>query len=223
MVNPNDPPDLIVTGTHGVRWGVEVTRSYPQVSSFCGKKLVSSEQMHATLRIFGEQIKEKTKPLRYPRKRSYALILQSPGPFSSLKIPVPWKEWTKGITKAICEHIVTNTNSPLRAAGAWLQPREPGNDFRIYTNAGGPQNIDVAAEEMLRQVLDAKSNALSRWNGGVSERWLLILNGYPCANDCDQVQATVNRLVPEHPGGAGLNGIFWCARSDPALIRFPLG
>ena len=217
-VNPADPPDLIVTWTNGVQWGVEVTRTYLQVPSFNGTKLVSSKQIHAQLERFAEQIKKKTKGIR---QRSYTLFLEGPGRFSSLKKPMCWKEWEEEVENAIWEHIVSKTSSPLRLPGVWLQPSEPGQRFSILLGGGGAQNIGSATEQMFQKALQNKSKALFRWNGSFAERWLLLLNRYPLGDDQDQ-RDILNRMARKDPAVAEFNGIFWRGCSGGPLIRLSL-
>ena len=119
-VHAEDPPDLVVNWNDGAQWGVEVTRTYHQVASFDGKKLVSSEQMGVPLWDFAEQLGEKTKGIR---KRSYTLSLEGPGRFSSWKSPVSKKRWQEKTEEAIRRHIVSEKSSILRVPGGMAQTK----------------------------------------------------------------------------------------------------
>ena len=182
----NEPPDLIVTWASGVQWGVEVTRTYHQVETFGGGRLVASEQTVSALTKFAEEVGENTKDVR---KRSYIIFLEGPGPFSSWKMPASKKKWKKDTLQAIWQHIVSEKNCFLRVPGVKLQPSEPGKCWRIYVSGGGgPSEIGSANVRMIRCALEKKTKDLPRWNGHFSERWLLLLNCYPLAEDPPQVK-----------------------------------
>ena len=212
-VHAEDPPDLVVNWNDGAQWGVEVTRTYHQVASFDGKKLVSSEQRGVPLWDFAEQLGEKTKGIR---KRSYTLSLEGPGRFSSWKSPVSKKRWQEKTEEAIRRHIVSEKSSILRVPGVWLKPSELGKRWTI-TVSGGVAEISVATATMVRRALEDKTKDLPRWNGSFAERWLLLLNCYPLAEDFAQVEDTLHQLVRKRPERGGFNGIFWCGYSGRTL------
>ena len=217
-MNADDPPDLVVTWENGVQWGVEVTRTYHQVASFDGKKLVSSEQIGAPLRNFAERLGEKTKDIR---KRGYTLSLEGPGRFSSWKSSISKKRWQEKTEEAIRQHIVSEKSSILSVPGVWLKPGEPGKRWTI-TVSGGVAEISLAIATMVRRALEDKTKDLPGWNGSFAERWLLLLNCYPLVEDLAQVEDTLHQLVLKHPELAGFNGIFWCEYSALTLTPISL-
>src|ERR671919_1840710 len=91
-INANDPPDLIVSWEHGERWGVEVTRAYQQVDQIGNAETVSSEDVGAFLRAFGNTLGEESEGKRH---RDYVLYLEGPGPFSSWKQSASKQRWKK--------------------------------------------------------------------------------------------------------------------------------
>ena len=58
-------------------------------------------------------------------------------------------------------------------------------------------------------------------DGSFAERWLLLLNCYPLAEDLAEVEDTLQLLL-KHPELAGFNGIFWSGPPDWKLSRVPL-
>ena len=207
-VNVADPPDLVVTWDNDIQWGVEVTRTYQQVTSFDGKQQVSSEQIGADLRNFAERLRENTKNTR---KRSYTIFLEGPSRFSSWKKSASKKEWEEETEKAIWQHIVSDKRSPLKVPGVWLRPSELGQRWTIAISSGsGAAETSWATTRMVRRTLGDKTEDLSRWSGSFAERWLLLLNFYPQAEDPSQVEEILRRLVFAHPDVlAGFDGIFY--------------
>ena len=216
-----DPPDLVVTWENSAQWGVEVTRTYHQVASFDGRKPVSSEQIGASLGNFAKQLGDKTKAIR---KCGYTLSLEGPGPFSSWKILASmkrWKKWKEETEEAIWKHIVSEESNILRIPGVWLKPGEPGKRWTI-TVSGGVAETGSATATMLWRALEDKTKDLPKWNGSFAERWLLLLNCYPLAEDLFQVEDTLNQLVLEHPELVGFNGVFWSGYPDRMLTPISL-
>ena len=62
---------------------------------------------------------------------------------------------------------------------------------------------------MIRRGLENRTKDLPKWNGQFSERWLLLLNCYPLAEDPPQVKKILHQLVLEQPEFGRFNGIFW--------------
>ena len=224
-VNVADPPDLVVTWCNGVQWGVEVTRTYQQVTSFDGKKQVSSEQIGAPLRNFAKELGGKTKDIR---KRSYTICLEGPGPFSSWKSPPSkrkWKDWKKETREKIWQHIVSDKRSPLKIPGMWLMPSEPGQRWTIaVSGGGGAAETSWATTRMLQRALDAKTGDLLKWSGSFAERWLLLLNFYPLAEDSSQVENILRQRILAHPEELPrFDGVFfWSGCLDHSLSRISL-
>ena len=216
-VNEADPPDIVVTWENGAQWGVEVIRTYQQVASFEGGEPVSSENIAAPLRNFGEQLGEKTQDIR---KRGYTLDLEGPGRFSSWKSPVSKKRWREKTEEAIRRHIVSNESGILKIPGVWLKPGEPGKRWTISVRSGAAE-ISSATATMLWRAMDDKTKDLP-WKGRFSERWLLLLNCYPLIEDLAQVEDTLQQLILKHPELAGFNGIFWIGPPDWKLSRVPI-
>ena len=220
-VNTNDPPDLIVIWTNGIQWGVEVTRTYHQVTSFDGASLVSSEQIRAALWHFAKKLEEETQDIR---KRSYAIGLEGPGPFSSWKNPPSgrgWKKWKAETREQIWQHIVSGKEYCLKIPGVWLTPREPGKSWRIHPSSG-PAEIGPAISTMLLRAMMDKVKRLPNWNGRFSERWLLLLNCYPLAEDLDQVKSILLDLVRARSAFKQLSGVFWSGYPERRLLSIPL-
>ena len=218
----DDPPDLVVTWENGARWGVEVTRTYPQVESLGGGKPVSSAQTAATLRNFAEQLREKTKGIR---KRGYTLHLEGPGPFSSWKKPdsmKSMKRWKEETEDAIRRHIASEENGILRIPGIWLKPSEPGKRWTIATDSGAFE-IRSTTATMIWRALENKTKDLPKWNGTFASRWLLLLNCYTLVDALGQVKNILRQFVLEHPELAGFNGIFWSGHPNWTLFPISLG
>ena len=141
-VNADDPPDLVVTWENGDKWGVEVTRTYQQVAPFVEGEPVSSEGIIAPLRIFAEQLGEKTQDIR---KRGYTLCLEGPGQFSSWKNLGSKNKWQKETKKTIRKHIVSEDSNILKVPGVWLKPGEPGKRWSIAVGHGAAEIISATA------------------------------------------------------------------------------
>jgi hypothetical protein len=216
--NANDPPDLIITWKHDERWGVEVARAYQQVSQIGKAEVVSSESVVAFLRAFGNELAEETDDKRH---RDYILSLEGPDPFSSWKRSVSRKRWKKETKVLIMNHIASGESRDLAFPGGVLIPGEAGNGWRVMI-AGQVAEIDSATTGMLRRVLKDKTNDLQRWNGTFSQRWLLLLNCYPLADDTAEVEAAIRRLAREKAGPARFDGILWSGYPDRTLIPISL-
>ena len=172
----------------------------------------------ATLRIFAERLEEKTKDIR---KCGYTLNLEGPGRFSSWKSPVPIERRLAEIEKAILRHIDSEERSILKAPGVWLKPGEPGKRWTITVNSGVAE-ISSATNTMLWRAWEDKMKKLSRWEDSFTERWLLLLNYYPLADDLAEVKDTLRQLVRGSQDLAGFNGIFWSGYPDWTLTQISL-
>jgi hypothetical protein len=84
--------------------------------------------------------------------------------------------------------------------------------------AGQVAEITSATTEMLRRALDDKTDDLQRWDGTFSQRWLLLLNCYPLAENGAEVESMLRRLVRESTGPAAFDGIFWSGYPHRTLI-----
>ena len=63
---------------------------------------------------------------------------------------------------------------------------------------------------------------LSRWEDSFTERWLLLLNYYPLADNLAEVKDTLRQLVRGSQDLAGFNGIFWSGYPDWTLTQISL-
>lgn len=219
--NLNDPPDLVVTWESGERWGVEVTRAYQQVEQI-GKanavSSVSSQQESAFLRAFAEKLGEEVEDIR---ERDYILYLEGLGPFNRWKRPVSRKRWKKETRESILRHVASRESGNLEFPGGILRPGGPGKRWTIMVG-GAVAELNSAVAAMLGRALEDKTKDLSKWNGSFAQRWLLLLNCYPLADDSAEVEGTLRQLVRENAGVAGFDGIFWSGYPDRALIPIVL-
>jgi hypothetical protein len=216
--NDNDPPDLIVTWEHGKRCGVEVSRTYQQVSQIGKPEVVSSASVVAFLQAFGNRLGKETEGRRH---REYTLDLECPGPFSSWRRPVPKQEWTEKVKDLVLRHIDAGESEDLCFPGGRLRPGVPGTPWRVSV-AYPVAKLESATTQMLRRVLEDKANDLPRWNGTFFQRWLLLLNCYPLVDDAAKVEGALRRLVRENTALARFDGVFWSGYPDRALIPIPL-
>lgn len=214
--NPSDPRDLVVDWGNGSRWGVEVTRLYQNVQPITADpsaKPVSSEDVRSSLDRFGKQLGEETEAIR---SRDYTLFLSSPGPFSRWRRPVNYPEWKAKVAAAVVEHVRVGGTDRLEGDGYCLKPGSPGRRWTVAVDHGA---IDVAStlQNTLCNALSRKAADLPKWNGTFTERWLLVLNCYPLADDGTEVVGIIRDLVRCRPECAGFDGVFWSGFPDRAL------
>jgi hypothetical protein len=79
-----------------------------------------------------------------------------------------------------------------------------------------------ATTAMIRWSLEDKVEDLIRWKGEFEQRWLLLLNCYPLAENTTELQDTLRRLGREIAGTHRLDGIFWSGFPNRTLTRIPL-
>ena len=214
-VNTNDPPDLVVTWKTGTRWGVEVTRAYQQVEAIDTTASVSSEQVAAPLRAFAERLGESTEPIR---SRGYSLYLEGPGPFSSWEQSASFRKWKKDTEEAIREHITSGKGEELRFPGGKLTPGESGKRWAPMIGSSVTE-ISSSTAAMLWRAVGDKTKGLSNWNGSFDQRWLLIFNCNPLADDVAEIMGMIRQLVQKNQELDGFNGIFWSGISDRTLVE----
>jgi hypothetical protein len=197
---------------------VEVARAYQQVDQIGRAEVVSSEEVSAFLRAFGNELAKETEG---KRSRDYSLYLEGPGLLSSWKRSVSRQRWKKETKVLILNHIASGDERTLRFSGGNLRPRKPGERWTVMVGNQAAET-DSAAIRMLRRVLEDKTNGLTRWNEAFSQRWLLLLNCYPLADNAAEVEGTLRRLVCENAALARFDGVFWSGYPDRALIPIPL-
>ena len=216
-VNENDPPDLIVTWSDGVQWGVEVTRSYLQVARPGSNKSIASATITESLRRFGEDLGEATVGIR---KREHFLSL-GPEPVDSLRGNVPNfdRRWRKRVGADMRRHIVAGETEILRQPGVYLKPGSLGNRWTVVVSPGVAE-IGSAASVMMQRALE-KTAELPTWNANFSERWLLLLNCYPLVDDTSHVEDVLQRLLDQLQNALQFDGVFWsgCPNRDLVPIR----
>lgn len=218
--NERDPPDLVATLPSGVRWGVEVTRAYQQVSRPDEDKPVSSETVYVDLKRWADAVGERTAG---SRTRDYflhlgagALTLQENRP------PLFDRDWKKESAQAILEHVTAGRTSILKRPGLWLKPKGPGNRWAVYVSPGGVAHVGSATVLMLERALLPKARMTANWNGNFNQKWLLVLNNYPLADDVGRVRLIIEKLARAKPELRQLDGIFWGGSPDPSLVAIPL-
>ena len=214
-INPNDPPDLIVTWKDGFQWGVEVTRCYQQVAISSRSNAMSSAGITEPLRRFGEEIGERTKNIR---RRDYTISL-GPDPIDSLSgQPSNFdRAWRKKVELQILRHITSGNNDILRDRGLWFKPGSLGTRWTVMVS-GGVAEMESATSSMLQRALGDKEISLPNWKGSFSRRWLLLLNSYPLVNDVDEIKRTLWQIAEALPGDCRFDGVYWSGCVDRALI-----
>ena len=237
------PPDLLVTWSDGLPWGVEVTRTYLQVAAPVGTgnpaqrcaagqsrpsasmksasalKSLASAELIEPLRTFGEALGKET---RHIRKRDYTLSL-GPSPADALSgQPMDsGRHWRNDARMAILEHMRDDRTDTLKRPGVWLKPGDSGNRWTVAVHPG-VKEIKVATCAMLERALREKADALPRWNGNFSRRWLLLLNHYPLVTDVSEVETAIWGLLRKNTDCHGFDGIFWNGCSDSSLVTIPI-
>ena len=111
-----DPPDLVATFAHGVRWGVEVVRAYQRVPLPGKEELSSTEALEANLECWAAQVGDRIAGLL---KRRYVLHL-GPGVLSLWGDTADLfdKKWKMEAEKAIRNHVASGATKPLKRRGA---------------------------------------------------------------------------------------------------------
>ena len=211
-----DPPDLVATLVDGVRWGVEVTRAYQQVPLPGKEKLGSTEALMVNLECWAAGVGDRTAGLR---SRRYVLRL---GP-SVLSL---WgdtadlfdKKWKKEAEKAIRSHVASGETKPLKRRGLSLRAIGEGTGWKCYVSPGGSANIASTIDSMLSNALLPKARMVPNWKERFDQRWLLVLNNYPLADDINDVRSIVNGLARCDPEIRRFDGILWYGRPGSRLV-----
>ena len=216
-VNCDDPPDIIATLAGGIQWGAEVTRAYQQVPLPGKEELGSTEAVVAALDRWGAAVGDRAAEICI---RDYVLHL-GPGPLrlQGGGTELFGKKWMKESEKATREHIVSGKTSPLRLPGLWLKAGETGKRWKVYVSPGGSVHTREAATSMLRRALLGKARDVPDWKGNFDQRWLLVTNNYPFADDINEVRSIVGRLAQCHRELRRIDGILWSGMTDPGLVK----
>ena len=215
-VATEDPPDLVVTLANDVRWGVEVTRAYQQVPLPGKDELSSTEALVANLEGWAKKVGERTAGLR---KRRYVLHL-GPGALSLKGDTADLfnKNWKKKAEEAIREHIASGETKTLRCPGLWLKTIGEGTGWAFYVSPGGSVPIQSTIASMLRKALSEKARKVPSWKGRFDQRWLLVLNNYPLADDLEDVSSIVEGIARRIPEILPFDGVLWHARPSRSLV-----
>ena len=215
-LTPEEPPDLLATLADGVRWGVEVTRAYQQVRLPGKEELGSSEALVVNLERWAAAVGCRTAGIR---TRGYLLHL-GPGVLALWGDTADLfnKKWKKDTEAEIRNYIVSGETKPLRLRGLTLRPRGAGNRWVFYVSPGGSAQIDSTTTSMLCQALSKKARMVPNWKGSFDQRWLLVLNNYPLADDTSEVKSTVEGLSRCDPELCRFDGILWSGKPDPSLV-----
>ena len=214
-VNTNDPPDLVITWNDGTQWGVEVTRTYQKVANGRNTRLIASAGMTEPLWRFVEELEEAT---RSARTRNYVLSV-GPDPIDVFRGTVPAfdRQWRRRTGEKIRQHIAASKMDTLRCPGAYLRPGDPGSRWTPMISAGVAE-IGSATETMLEAALVDKTTDLVTWHGNFVERWLLLLNCYPLANDQSEVRRVVSDLFGYNQHLCQFDGVYWSGYPDRRLV-----
>ena len=213
---PKDPPDLVATLANGVRWGVEVTRAYQQVPLPGKAKLSSTEALVVDLECWAAGVGDRTAGLR---SRRYVLHL-GPGALSLRGDTADLfdKEWKKEAEEAIRNHIASGKTEPLNRPGLSLRAIGEGTGWKCYVSPGGSAQIESTIASILSKTLLKKARMVPDWKECVHERWLLVLNNYPLADDINEVSSIVKELARCDPEIRRFDGILWYGRPGSDLI-----
>lgn len=211
-----DPPDLVVTLASGVRWGVEVTRAYQRVRLPGKDKLGSTQALEANLERWAAEVGDRTIGIR---KRSYDLHL-GPGVLGLWGDTADLfdKKWKKEAEGAIREHIESGETEPLRRRGLTLRTIGTGTCWKFSVSPGGAAHVGSTTASALREALTKKVRMVPSWKGCFDQRWLLVLNKYPLAEDSNDVRFIVERLARHEPGMRRLEGILWSRTPSASLV-----
>ena len=218
--NEEDPPDLVATLPSGVRWGVEVTQAYQQVSRPDEGKPVSSETVYVDLKRWADAVGKRTAG---SRTRDYFLHLGAGAlTLKENRPPLFDRDWKKESKEAILEHITAGRTSILKLPGLWLKPKGPGNRWTVAVSPGGVAHVGSATTLMLCRALLPKARMTPNWKGDFDQKWLLVLNNYPLADGVNEVRSIVGELAGAKPELRQLDGILWSGSPDPRLVEIPL-
>ncbi|MDE0103125.1 MAG: hypothetical protein OXN89_12160 [Bryobacterales bacterium] len=212
----DDPPDLVATLATGVRWGVEVTRAYQQVPLPGKDELGSTEAVMANLTRWAEDLGVRTAGFRM---RRYVLHL-GPGVLSLTGETGDLfdTQWNKEAEARIRNHIESDLTSTLRGRGLWLKARGEGKGWACYVSPGGSAQIDFTIAQMLSHTLSKKAGMVRKWKGCFDQRWLLVLNHYPLADDDNEVRSIVQRLAQNDRSIWLFDGILWYSRAESCIV-----
>ena len=156
-----------------------------------------------------------------PARRDYTLHLGSDPADALSGRPVAFdKTWENDAEQRIRKHIEADSADILKRSGLWLKPNGPGDHWTVLVSPGVAEvNLTVAA--MLKRALMQKVEDLSTWTGKFDQRWLLLLNYYPLADDVGEVESCLTQLVRDHANLRGFNGVFWSVYGNRELVSIP--
>ena len=75
---------------------------------------------------------------------------------------------------------------------------------------------------MIKEVLCRKARSVHRWSGQFTQRWLLLLNCDPLADDIDDVRPIILEQFQNSPKLRQFDGILWTAMDRRMLVQIPL-
>ena len=84
--------------------------------------------------------------------------------------------------------------------------------------SAGVAELGSATETMLEVALVDKTTDLVAWRGSFIERWLLLLNCYPLANDPADVRRVVSELFSYNKHLCQFDGVYWSGYPDRRLV-----
>ena len=211
-----EPPDLVATLANGVRWGVEVTRAYQQVPLPGKERLGSTEALEANLECWAAQVGGRIAGLL---KRRYVLDV-GPGVLSLWGGTADLfdKKWKTEAEEAIRNHVASGTEKPLKRRGLTLRAIGEGRGWKAYVSPGGSAHTKSTTALSLGKALSKKAQMVPSWKGCFDQRWLLVLNNYPLAEDTSDVSSIVEELARCDPEMRRLDGILWYGRPSPDLV-----
>ena len=215
-LNEMDPPDIVATISGNLRWGVEVTQAFQQVARFNQGEPRSSEATYADLNRWAARLGDRTKG---SRRRDYFLYLGAGALALRQDRPRLFDQaWKRESEQAIWEHITTGRTSVLKCPGLWLKPMGSGNCWKVAISPGGSACICSATTSMLERAVLPKAQMVPDWKVDVEQKWLLVLNKYPLADDVDQASSIARALAEVKPELRHFDGILWSGMADPALV-----
>ena len=83
---------------------------------------------------------------------------------------------------------------------------------------GGSAHIESTIASILGENLRKKAQMVPSWEECFDQRWLLVLNKYPLAEDIDDVRSIVEELARYEPEMRRLDGILWYGRPSTDLV-----
>ena len=85
-------------------------------------------------------------------------------------------------------------------------------------SSGGSAHIESTITSILGKDPPKKAQMVPSWKGCLDQRWLLVLNKYPLAEDTEDVTSIVGELARSEPEIRRLDGILWDGRPSSDLV-----